>query len=36
MKERFYEISPGDFDCTFIKTGDSETKEGIKIEEARL
>ena len=28
-------INPGDFEIMFIKAGDSETKEGLKIEEAR-
>ena len=34
MQERFHSASPGDFESTFIKAGDSETKEGLKIEEA--
>ena len=28
-------INPGDFEIMFIKAGDSETKEELKIEEAR-
>ena len=35
MKERFYNTSPSDFESMFIRAGDSETKEGLKIEEAR-
>ena len=36
MPERFHNMNLGDFESTFIKAGDSETKEGFKIEEARL
>ena len=34
MQERFSNTSPGDFESMFIKAGDSETKEGLGIEEA--
>ena len=27
-------MSPGDLESTFVKAGDSETKEGLRIEEA--
>ena len=33
MQERFHSASPGDFESTFIKAGDSKTKEGLKVEE---
>ena len=32
-QERFHNMSPGDSKSMFIKDGDSETKEGLKIEE---
>ena len=35
VQERFHSMSPGDFESTFIKAGDHETKEGPKMEEAR-
>ena len=35
VQERFHNISPGDFDSMFIKAGNSEIKERLKIEEAR-
>ena len=35
MQERFHNMSPSDFESTFIEAGDNETKEGLKIEEAR-
>lgn len=35
LHERFQDTSPGDFENTFIKAWDSETKEGLRIEEAR-
>ena len=34
MQEIFHNTSPGDFESTFIKAGDSEMKEGLRIEEA--
>ena len=34
MQEGFHNSSPGDFEITLIKAG-SDTKEGLKIEEAR-
>ena len=30
---RFHNMSPGDFESTFIKAGDSETKGGLTVEE---
>ena len=33
--ERLHDTSPGDFESMSIKAGDSETKEGLKREEAR-
>ena len=35
VQEKFHNTSPGDFESMFIKAGDSETKEGLKIKEAR-
>ena len=35
MQESFHERSPGDFESMFIKAGDSETKKGLMVEEAR-
>ena len=35
VQERFHNTSPGDFESMFIKAGDSETKEGLKIKESR-
>ena len=35
VHEKFHNTSPCDFESVFIKIGDSETKEGSKIEEAR-
>ena len=32
--DRFHNTSPGDFGSIFIKAGDSETKEGLRAEEA--
>lgn len=29
VRESLYNTSPGDFDRTFIKAGDNETKEGL-------
>ena len=34
MQERFHNMSSGDFGRMFIKAGDSETKGGLRIEEA--
>ena len=34
MEERFHRMSPGDSESTFTKPGDSETKEGLRVEEA--
>lgn len=34
MQERFHNTSPGNFESTFIKDGDRQTKEGLKIKEA--
>ena len=34
MQERFHKTSPSDFESTFIKARDSETKEGLKVEES--
>lgn len=34
MQGRFHNTSPGDIENTFIKDGDSETKKGLRIEEA--
>ena len=34
MQERFHKVSPGDSESAFTKVGDSETNEGLKIEEA--
>ena len=34
MQERFSNTSPGDFESMFIKAGDSETKEGLRVEKA--
>ena len=34
MWERIHHTSPGDFEIMFIKTGGSETKEELKVEEA--
>ena len=36
VQERFHDMSPGDFESTFIKAGGSETKKRLKIEEVRL
>ena len=33
MQERCHNMSPGDLESTFVKAGDSETKEGLRIEE---
>lgn len=33
-QERFHERIPGDFENTLIKTGDSEKREELKVEEA--
>ena len=35
VQERFHDTSPGDFESTFIKAGDSKTKGEIKIKESR-
>ena len=35
MHERFHDRSPDDFESTSIKAGDCESKEGLKMEEAR-
>ena len=35
MWERFHDMSSGDLESMFITAGDSETQEGLKIEEAR-
>ena len=35
VQERFPDMSSDDVESKFIKAGDSETKEGLKIEEAR-
>ena len=29
VQQRFNNMSPGDFDCMFIKAGDSETRKGL-------
>ena len=34
VQERFHDMIPGDFEGTFIVAEDSETKEGLKAEEA--
>ena len=34
VQESFQNRSPGDFESIFIKAADSETKEGLKVEEA--
>ena len=34
VQERFHNTSPGDFESRFSKAGDSETKEGLRGEEA--
>ena len=34
MQERFHNIRQGDFESMLTKAGDSETKEGPRIEEA--
>ena len=34
VEETFHNTGPGDFDSMFIKTGDHETKEGLKVEES--
>ena len=31
--ERFHNTSPSDFESMFIKAGDSETEEGLRVEE---
>lgn len=33
MQERFHNVGPGDFEGTFSKTRDSDTRNGPKIEE---
>ena len=33
MQQRFHNMSPIDFESAFIKAGDSETKEGLRVEE---
>ena len=35
MQERFHNKSPGEFESTFVNAENSETKEGLRIEEAR-
>ena len=35
VQERFQDVSGGDFENACIKAGDSETEEGLSIEEAR-
>ena len=35
MQESVHNISPGDFESTFITAGDSETKEGLRREEVK-
>ena len=35
MQGRFHNTSPGDLKSAFIKAGDSETKEGLRVEKAR-
>ena len=34
VQERFHNMSPGDFESMCIKAGDSEAKEGLKVEES--
>lgn len=33
IQEKFHNISPGDFESTFITAGGSETKEGLRVPE---
>ena len=33
VRERWQDTSPGDFESTFIEAGDSEAKEGLKVED---
>ena len=33
VQERFHSTNPGDFENTFIKAGNSETKEGLRVQE---
>ena len=34
MQKRFHNMRPADFERMFIKAGDSETKEGLRVEAA--
>ena len=34
MQERCHTTAPGDVESTFIKAGDSDTNEGLQIQEA--
>ena len=34
VQERFHNTSPGDFERIFIKAGDSDTKEGLRVEKS--
>ena len=34
VQERFRNVSPGGFESTFLKAGDIETEEGLRVEEA--
>ena len=35
VQEKIQDMSPGDFESLFIKVWNSETKEGLRIEEAK-